>query len=90
MLAARNEGRLKEVVDICKENGSEAEYCVCDVTKKQDCKSLILFCISTYNHIDVLILNAGVNAHFEFLTLQDTDIFNKMMDVNFFGYVNCT
>ena len=42
-----------------------------------------------YGEIDILVLNAGVNAHFEFLNLEDTSVFNKMMDVNYFGYVYC-
>ena len=90
MLGARSEDKLKKVVEICKENGSEAAYCVCDFTKKEDCKSLITTTIKLYHKIDILILNAGANAHFEFLQLQNTDIFNRMMDINFFGYINCT
>ena len=38
----------------------------------------------------MLILCAGVNAHFEFLSLEDTNVFHKMMDINYYGYVNCT
>ena len=38
----------------------------------------------------MIVLNAGVNAHFEYLNLKDLEVFNKMMDVNFFGYVNIT
>ena len=33
----------------------------------------------------MLILCAGVNAHFEFLSLEDTNVFHKMMDINYFG-----
>lgn len=45
--------------------------------------------VKKYGQIDLLILNAGVNAHFKFLSLENTQVFNKMMDINFFGYVNC-
>ena len=38
----------------------------------------------------MLVLCAGVNAHFKFLSLKNLDVFKKMMDVNYFGYVNCT
>ncbi len=40
-----------------------------------------------FGGIDILILNAGVSAHFLFEEVEDTEIFKKLMDINFFGYL---
>lgn len=42
-------------------------------------------CIELYGGLDVLILNAGVNAHIKFCELEDLTIFKKIMDINFYG-----
>jgi NADP-dependent 3-hydroxy acid dehydrogenase YdfG len=43
--------------------------------------------IENFNHIDILILNAGVSAHFIFEEIEDLTIFKQLMDTNFFGYL---
>jgi short-subunit dehydrogenase involved in D-alanine esterification of teichoic acids len=43
--------------------------------------------INLYNHIDYLILNAGINAHFEFSTLKNMNVFHDLMRVNFYANV---
>jgi NAD(P)-dependent dehydrogenase (short-subunit alcohol dehydrogenase family) len=44
----------------------------------------------SYNRIDCLVLNAGINAHFEFKDIANIEIFNKLMDTNFYANVNLT
>lgn len=46
--------------------------------------------VKLYNRIDILVLNAGVNAHSFFEEFKDLTVFKKIMDVNFYGYVYCT
>ena len=43
--------------------------------------------VETFGRLDLLVLNAGVSAHFLFEDTKDMSIFRKMMDVNFFGYL---
>ena len=43
--------------------------------------------IENFQELDLLILNAGVNAHFVFDDQEDLEIFNQVMQVNFFGYL---
>jgi NADP-dependent 3-hydroxy acid dehydrogenase YdfG len=59
VLAARNEDKLKAIVDKIKAAGFEAAYKVTDVTKYEDAKALAQFAIDTYGAIDVLVNNAG-------------------------------
>lgn len=40
-----------------------------------------------FGKIDILILNAGIAAHFLFEEIQDLGVFKKLMDVNFYGYL---
>jgi NADP-dependent 3-hydroxy acid dehydrogenase YdfG len=46
--------------------------------------------VEIFYEIDIVILNAGVSAHFLFEELSDLSIFRDMMDINFYGYVNTT
>lgn len=43
-----------------------------------------------YNRIDCLILNAGVNAHFEFEKVKDVAVFETLMKTNFYANVYLT
>ena len=51
------------------------------------CRKLVETAVETFGRLDLLILNAGVSAHFLFEDTKDMSIFRKMMDVNFFGYL---
>lgn len=62
---------------------------VTDVSKEEDCKKFIQSTIDTFGHIDILINNAGVSMRALFEEAS-TDVFRKVMDVNFFGSVYCT
>jgi NAD(P)-dependent dehydrogenase (short-subunit alcohol dehydrogenase family) len=50
-------------------------------------RSLIDKTIELFGQIDVLILNAGISAHFLFEDINNMEVFKKLMDVNFFGCV---
>jgi short-subunit dehydrogenase len=62
---------------------------VIDITVEKECKKLIEKVVKKYNRIDILINNAGISMHTRF---RDTDIsvIKRVMDVNFYGTVNCT
>ncbi|MCH8837435.1 MAG: SDR family oxidoreductase, partial [Candidatus Marinimicrobia bacterium] len=44
----------------------------------------------TYGEIDMLINNAGISMHALFTELDDLDIFDQIMRVNYLGAVACT
>ena len=46
--------------------------------------------IEKCKRIDIMVLGAGVSAHVKFSDLPSVEIMKKMMDINFFGYVNMT
>lgn len=47
-------------------------------------------CIETYNELDVMVLNAGINAYIKFSDMKDLDHFHRIIQTNFFGYLYCT
>jgi short-subunit dehydrogenase len=61
VLSARRVEKLQSVYTKCIENGAKSvEVIPCDVSKEEDCKTLIKTVIAKYGAIDTLILNAGV------------------------------
>eukprot|EP00742_Colponemidia_sp_Colp-10_P006225 GILJ01006669.1.p1 GENE.GILJ01006669.1~~GILJ01006669.1.p1 ORF type:complete len:275 (+),score=33.51 GILJ01006669.1:95-919(+) len=90
VLASRNVEELEKVATLCRAQGSEAIVVQTDVTIEEDCKNLIAKTIEEFGEIDILILNAGVGGHQPFEEVTESTVYHKMMDVNFFGYLNCT
>jgi len=60
----------------------------CDVSDKEDVIRLVKECVDYLGGIDILINNAGMGVYgnAEMTTLED---FRSVMEVNFFGSVNC-
>lgn len=64
---------------------------VCDITNKEACYAAAKSVLSQTGRIDGLVNNAGI-THIERYTAMDKskDITRRVMEVNFFGAVNCT
>ncbi|MFS2189352.1 SDR family oxidoreductase [Mucilaginibacter sp. Mucisp84] len=60
----------------------------CDVTNEDDCAQLIKQALITFGKIDVLINNAGITMRALFKDVK-VDVLKQVMDVNFWGMVNC-
>ena len=71
-------------------SNSKVDYCICDVTKTTDIKTLIEYSKEKFNRIDIWINNAGVNqpekAIWE-LTEQEIDI---VLDVDLKGTIKAS
>ena len=89
VLGARHEDALREIVGRIGAAGGHAAYAVCDVTREADCKRLIDTAVDTFGGVDVLICNAGISMRALFDEV-DLAVLHKLMDVNFWGCVNCT
>lgn len=90
VLAARSIEKLKKVALKCRKLGCEVAVVPTDVSKAKHCKILIKETIRIFNRLDILVLNAGVSMHMAFEEIKDLEIFRKLMDTNYFGYVYCT
>lgn len=89
VLGARRSEELQRVADEISSKGGKVAYTACDVTREEDCKRLIDKAVESFGRIDVLICNAGLSMRALF---DDCDlrVLHRLMDVNFWGTVNCT
>jgi short-subunit dehydrogenase len=90
VLAARNIEHLKEVSEKCEQLGGKAIIIPTDVSEKSQCQNLIESTVERYGRIDTLINNAGFPIHSRFDEFRDLTIFEKIIQVNFFGSAYCT
>ena len=89
VLGARSLGKLEEIVgEICAKGGW-ATCCAVDVANEMECKWLIDRAVEEFGGVDVLICNAGLSMRAIFDDV-DLSVLHKLMDVNFWGTVNCT
>ena len=63
--------------------------CVCDVTHEQACHAAMQSVSSHFGRIDILINNAGITQRSAFSHTQ-SEVFQRVMNVNFFGALYCT
>ena len=89
VLGARSEDKLKTLTEEIQAKGGEAVYCAVDVVNEQECKALIDKAVETFGRIDVLICNAGISMRAIFDDV-DLKVLHRLMDVNFWGTVNCS
>jgi short-subunit dehydrogenase len=90
VLAARNVEHLEEVSKKCQQLGGKVIVIPTDVAEKSQCQNLIKCTIEKYGKIDALINNAGFAVASKFDALNDLTLFEKIIQVNFFGSVYCT
>ena len=60
-----------------------------DVTHEDACRNALATVVKKYGRIDVLINNAGL-THRSSFSETEIGVFRKVMDVNYFGSINCT
>jgi short-subunit dehydrogenase len=89
-IAARNEGRLNELMKEVESKGAQALIVPTDVTSEEACNRLIRMTIEKWGSIDVLVNNAGRTMWTNFEDITDTSIFEKMIRLNYLGSVYCT
>jgi len=61
----------------------------CDVTDAEACSRAVALAIERFGSLDVLVNNAGM-SHRSGFAATGLDVIRRVMDVNFFGAVNCT
>lgn len=89
VLAARRDEPLEQLAEECRQVGAEALAVPMDVTVASEVEALASQAVETYGRLDVWVNNAAVSC---FASFEDTpmEIFRRVMDTNFFGYVHGT
>lgn len=88
VLGARQEDKLQKICERITAEGGVACYAVVDVVDVEQCKVLIDRAVESYGGVDILICNAGLSMRALFDDV-DLDVLHRLMDVNFWGTVNC-
>jgi NADP-dependent 3-hydroxy acid dehydrogenase YdfG len=86
---ARRVKKLETLKNEVQKYGGEIIVKKLDVTKKEDCDSFINLVTKTWNHIDILINNAGIMPLSFFKNLKLSE-WEQMIDVNLKGVLYCT
>ena len=86
---ARRVEKLETLKNEVQKYGGEIIVKKLDVTKKEDCDSFIDLVTKTWNHIDILINNAGIMPLSFFKNLKVSE-WEQMIDVNLKGVLYCT
>ena len=88
VMAARSYDKLLELAPSVAP--PERVLCVrCDVSQEADCRALVEATVERFGRIDVLVNNAGLSMRAMFRDL-DLQVIHTLMEVNFWGTVNCT
>lgn len=88
-IAARRVQLLEKLQNEITKNNGQCLVIPCDVTKRKDCQSLIDAVIKKWNHVDILINNAGIMP-LSFVKNLKIDEWEQMVDVNIKGVLFCT
>jgi len=89
VMAARSADKLNSLAEELKKQGGDVLPVKTDVSKEVDCKNLIDKAIEHFGKIDILINNAGISMRAMFRD-TDLDVIRQLMDVNYWGTVQCT
>ena len=93
VLAARSIDKLEKIVEEFGQRlTAKGQQLLCiktDVTKEEECRSLIEKTIEYFGKIDILVNNAGISMRAVFKDL-DLNVMHSLMDTNFWGTVYCT
>lgn len=90
VLAARDASRLESLARECRTAGGEAFAVPTDVANAQDCEWLVGEAMKSLGGIDVVIHNAGITMWSRFDAVADLEIFERVMEVNYFAPVRLT
>ena len=89
VLAARSEGKLSDITEELRIHNENVFFVKMDVSKEEECKSLINKTIEKFGTIDILVNNAGISMRALFPDVE-IKVLHRLMDVNFWGTVYCT
>lgn len=89
VMAARSIDKLNKLAPKVSSNQDKVLCVKTDVSIEEDCKNLIEKTVEKFGRIDILVNNAGISMRAMFKDLE-LDVLRSLMDVNFWGTVQCT
>lgn len=89
-LAARDQAKLDQIAEECRQLGGDAIGIATDVADQKACEHLVARTAERFGRIDMLINNAGLTMLSRFDELRDLSLLGKITQVNYLGSVYCT
>jgi len=89
VLADLNEKELEGIAADVQNLGARTIFRRTDVTSETECSQLISDAVKEFGQIDILITCAGISMWAPFETITDLSIFHRLIEVNFYGVLNC-
>lgn len=83
-----NDAKAEEVVNIIKENGSDAMAVKANASDLKAVQDMMRTVVKTYGKIDVLVNNAGICKD-ELVLMMSPENIDKCLDINIKGYLYC-
>jgi short-subunit dehydrogenase len=84
-ISARNAARLHSLADECRRAGAQVLVVPGDASSRADSEALADAAVAHYGAIDVLILNAGATMWSRLDELEDVDLLERLMRLNYLG-----
>ena len=84
-----DEAGAKSLAADLEASGTRALAVRCDVTDPEQCRAAMKSARDHFGGIDILINNAGI-THLGAFKDTDTSVLRRVMEINFFGAVECT
>ncbi len=85
----RDPAGLDATRSLLESRGAECLALTCDVTDADACAQSVAAAVARFGSLDVLVANAGL-SHRSAFEVTGPDVIRRVMEVNFFGAVNCT
>jgi NAD(P)-dependent dehydrogenase (short-subunit alcohol dehydrogenase family) len=84
----------EETVKLIKDDGGEAAFVKCDVSKASDVEAMVAKCVSLYGRLDYAFNNAGIGPDGKRVPLVNIvdcpeDIWDRTLDINLKGVFLC-
>ncbi len=89
VMVARNKEKLELAAKSINKDLSNILVIPSDVSIASQCESMVQKTLEHFSRIDILINNAGIVMRAMFKDV-DLSVLHKLMDINFWGTVNCT
>jgi len=84
-----DEAGVAAAADRLKGAGADAVGLKCDVAIEAECSSAVGAVIELFGGVDLLVNNAGITQRSAFVDTK-ISVYRKVMEVNFYGSLNCT
>lgn len=85
VLAARDRARLSDLAALCDRRGARTLIVPTDVGEETQCAALVAAALEQFGRIDVLIANAGLSMWSQLDELEDPQVLERLMRVNYLG-----